>query len=225
MPTLAKILDLRQLLAERLPQVRSGFAPAASLATLPTGVPVLDTQLGGGIPVGETTELVGAGLGSGTAQVVHRLLRQTALNGQFLALVDGVDSFDADAAEPSSLARLLWVRCQKASEAIQATDLLLRDRNFPLVVLDLKLNPATQLQRISGSVWHRFNRLLEQHRTTLLVVTDRPLVGGTGVRVQVSAQLDVEALAHPPVELLGRLQFTVLRALATGGEAQGILTG
>src|SRR5262245_22170337 len=108
MPPLAKILDLRQLMAERWPHVRTGLGPAQLLPMLPTGVSQLDTLLGGGIPAGELTELVGEGLGSGSAQVVHHFLRQTAADGRFLALVDGADSFDADAAESASLARLLW---------------------------------------------------------------------------------------------------------------------
>lgn len=223
MPASAKILDLRELLAKRLPRSKMGFASPAPVAALATGVPDLDAKLGGGLPLGETTELVGDGPGSGTAQVIHALLRQAATDGRFLALVDGADSFDADAAEPADLARLLWVRCQNADEAMQATDLLLRDRNFPLVVLDLKLNPASQLKRISGSVWHRFSRLREQHRTTLLVVTAQPFVSGAAVRVQVDSHLGVDALTLTPGQLA--LRFTVQRQMAALGEERTALAG
>lgn len=224
MSALAKILDLRQLLAERLPRARMGFAsPAAPAPALATGVPDLDAKLGGGLPLGETTELVGDGPGSGTAQVIHALLRQAANDGRFLALVDGADSFDADAAEPAGLARLLWVRCQTADEAMQATDLLLRDRNFPLVVLDLKLNPSGQLRRLSGSVWHRFSRLREQHRTTLLVVTAQPFVSGAAVRVRMDSRLGVDAVAQPPGQL--PLRFTVLKQANAFGEERTARAG
>ncbi|MEI6357673.1 MAG: hypothetical protein WCP53_11320 [Verrucomicrobiota bacterium] len=221
----AKIIDLRQLLAERLPRARMGFATAAPVATLATGVPALDALLGGGLPLGETTEIVGEGPGSGTAQVLHALLRQAAEDGRFLALVDGADSFDADAAEPAGLARLLWVRCHDADEALQSTDLLLRDRNFPLVVLDLKLNPPAQLRRISGNVWHRFSRLRELHRTTLLVVTAQPFVSGAAVRLQVASRLGTDALSQPPGEVLGRLRFTLLRQASGFGEERIALAG
>src|SRR5204862_1713111 len=126
------------------------------------------------LPRGGLAELVGAGPGSGSAQVVHALLRRVAHAGEYLALVDGADSFDVDAAEPTTLTRLLWVRCQKAEEALKAADLLLRDRNFPLLVLDLQLNPQAQLRKIPSSVWHRFRRLLEQNGATVLVVTPCP---------------------------------------------------
>lgn len=220
------IQHLRQLLAERLPQVRTGFARRTSSATVPTGVRRLDLALGGGLPLGETTELVGDGPGSGSAQVIHALLRQSASDGRFVALIDGADSLDVDALELGELAKLLWVRCRTVSEALSATDLLLRDRNFPLVVLDLKLNPAAEWQRVSGSVWHRFNRLREHHSTTLLVVTARPTVGGASRRVRVSAVtpgssvgLGVARAGQAPEELLELLEFAVLRE-GTGHAAE-----
>jgi len=227
------IQHLRQLLSERLPQVRTGFARRPPPAVVPTGVRRLDQALGGGLPLGETTELVGEGAGSGSAQVIHSLLRRAAADGRFVALVDGADSLDADALEPAELARLLWVRCRAVSEALAATDLLLRDRNFPLVVLDLKLNPAVEWQRVSGSVWHRFNRLREHHRTTLLVVTARPTVGGATHRVRVGAGipgrsvgLGVASAGQAPGELLEHLEFAVLRErsdLETAGFSEASL--
>ena len=219
----AQILSVRQLLAERLPRARTGFALRPAVATVPTGVMRLDRALGGGLPHGETTELVGDGRGSGSAQIIHALLHQSAVDGRFLALVDGADSFDVDAAEAADLKRLLWVRCRNVEETLAATDLLLRDRNFPLVVVDLKLNPLAQLRRLSGSVWHRFNRLREQHRTTLLVVTSTPLVGGAARRVQTAARLSVTCTTGNPAEILATLDFTVLRAV-TLGERESIHT-
>src|SRR3989442_1226262 len=195
------IVGLRQLLAERFPHLRFGLKTASPLETWATGLPALDTLLGGGLPKDELTELVGAGDGSGSAQVIHALLRRVAAGGQFLALVDGADSFDVDAVEPDVLSRLLWVRCTKADEALKAADILLRDRNLPLVVLDLKLNPPAQLRKIPSSVWHRFRRLLEQNGGTLLVVTPHQLVGGPACRGGVESRLGVDALAQAPSEV------------------------
>jgi hypothetical protein len=206
------LVELRRLLTERFPNVRRGFAPRLPAEVWSTGVPSLDDLLGGGLPRGRLTELVAAGHGSGSAQVLHALLRRSAGDGKFLALVDGADSFDVDAEEAEVLSRLLWVRCSKAEEALKAADLLLRDRNFPLVVLDLKLNPATQLRKISPSVWHRFNRLVEHNDLTLLVVTPHQIVGGAACRVRVGSGLGVEALALTPAEVIGRLRFELLRA-------------
>jgi hypothetical protein len=218
----AKIIKLRQLLAERFPQANRNAQTAPAVAVHPTGVGELDALLGGGLPRGELNELVGVGPGSGSAQVIHRLLHQTAADGQFLALVDGTDSFDVDAVEPEVLARLLWVRCQNADEALKAMDLLLRDRNFPLVVLDLKLNPAAQLRKISSATWFRLSRLLEQNATAVLVVTPHPLVGHATWRVRVESGLGVEALAQPPRDR--QLHFHLLRA-AMAADSQRAQTG
>jgi RecA/RadA recombinase len=180
--------------------------------TVTTGIAVLDELLGGGWPKGKLSELVGIGAGSGSAQVIHALLHRVAAGGQFLVLVDGMDSFDVDAVEVDALARLLWVRCTKADEALKAADILLRDRNFPFVVVDLKLNSIAQLRKIQSSVWHRYRRLQEQNGTTLLVVTPTQLVGGAHCRVRVESKLGLEAITRPPVEVAGQLRFDLLRA-------------
>lgn len=215
MQTSGKIIQLRQFLSERLPKARFGFAPApAATEVWPTGVAALDRTLGGGLAKGAFTELVGMGEGSGSAQVLHALLRQVAADGRFLALVDGKDSFDVDAVEPEVLSHLLLVRCTKADEALKAADLLLRDRNFPLVVLDLKLNAASELRRIQGTTWFRFGRLLEQNGTTVLAITPHPLVSGVAARVQVEARLGLSDLDRRPTEVIQGLSFTLLRSTA-----------
>src|SRR5262245_42960924 len=126
MPATENIVGLRRLLAERFPRAHTSRPPAPSARALATGIPTLDTALGGGLPRGDLTERIGAVVGSGSVQVIHALLSSVAARGQFLALVDGRDSFDVDAVESRVLARLLWVRCHRAEEALSAADLLLR---------------------------------------------------------------------------------------------------
>ena len=219
------IVELRQLLAERFPHLRQGVAVPAAVETRSSGVPALDAVLGGGLPRGEFTEIVAEGDGSGSAQVIHACLRQAAADGQFLVLVDGADSFDVTAVDPDILARLLWVRCTDASEAFKATDLLLRDRNFPLVILDLKLNPAGQLRKISGSVWHRYGRLIEQNRATVLVVTPFQFVSGAACRVRLESRLGLDALSKSPGSLIDELRFTLLRSATASGHEPAVQAG
>lgn len=216
-----KIIELRQFLAERLPRARFGFNPAPPAAIgIPTGEPRLDAILGGGLPKGDFTELVGNGAGSGSAQVIHALLREEALAGRFVALVDGTDSFDVDAVEPEVLGHLLWVRCQNAEEAMKAADILLRDRNFPLVIVDLKQNPAKQLRKITITMWHRFGRLLEQSGATVLVVTPFALVDGAAIRVEMRSRLQLEALEQSPSELEHRYQLVRAASMERERQAQ-----
>lgn len=211
MPTAEDIIDLRRLLAERFPRAQTRLQNAPTRITLPTGVAALDEALGGGLPQGEVTELVGEGPGSGTAQVLHALIRTTAMAGQFLALIDGADSLDAECLGDESLARLLWVRCTSVDLALQSADLLLRDRNFPLVVLDLKLNPAVELRRIRANVWPRLDRLREHHGGTLLVLSSQAMVSGSTARVRVSGPLDLASTQVDSAEILNQLQFELER--------------
>lgn len=217
MPNDAKIIELRQWLAERLPRARLGAAPARTAPdTLPTGLGPVDDALGGGLPKGAFTELVAPGEGSGSAQFIHALLRHTAAAGRFLTLVDGADSLDVDALEPEALAHLLWIRCRSTAEALQTTDLLLRDRNIALVVLDLKLNPAHELRRVQGTVWYRLGRLMEQQGGTVLVVTPQPLVSGAAARIVSRTRLDHRDLERRPDALDLRFETERRRFLEAG---------
>src|SRR5882724_1413268 len=151
MPASGKIIDLRKLLAERFPHAPA--APATRLAT----IPVLDESTEGGLPRGAITELISARTSAGSASLLHAAHR----DNYFLALIDGRDSFDPCGLNTASLRQLLWVRCSKASEAIKAADLLLRDGNFPLVIIDLVLNLAEELRKIPQTNWYRLQRLVE----------------------------------------------------------------
>ena len=217
MPTDAKLIELRQFLAERLPRARLGIAPARTASeTVPTGLESVDRALGGGLPRGAFTELVAPGEGSGSAQFIHALLRHTASIGRFLTLVDGADSLDIDALEPEALAHLLWIRCRSTAEALRTTDLLLRDRNIALVVLDLKLNPAHELRRIQGTLWYRFGRLMEQQGGTVLVVTPQPLVSGAAARIVSRTRLDIRDLERRPDSLDLRFEAERRRVQESG---------
>lgn len=220
------ILKLKQLLQERHPHIPVGWreAPAPQEAVA-SGVPGLDLLLEGGFPRGEFTELVGHGDGSGTAQVIHALLRRVARDGQFMALVDGADSFDLHAEEQDTLAHLLWVRCHNVVEAFKAADLLLRDRNFPLVIIDLKLNPASQLRKVSASTWYRWSRLMDHNQTTVVVVTPFSIVSGANCRVELDSRLGIETLSQSPAEVATRLRYTLQRAAAVTNAAQFRQTG
>jgi len=214
------IVDLRRMLADRFPSAHVG-RPVRETSVWPTGAPGFD-GLVGGLPKGEITEVVGEGWGSGSAQLLHALVSRTAADGRFLALVDGADSFDVDGADPLALSRLLWVRCRTVDEALKATDLLLRDRNVPLVVLDLKLNPMAQLRKIPSSVWHRFGRIAEHNGTTLLVLTPMALVASSALRVEVRAGLEVGELVAGSEAALAKVRIRILRASDEAGERQAV---
>ena len=187
----AKIIDLRNLLAERFPH------PSDTTASrLSTGLSFLDEPIRGGLPRGAITELIspvrsattpatssrppaamqqlragsdagrahsvagGPGTSAGSASLIHALVHCAYRDNYFLALIDGRDSFDPCGLDNTWLQHLLWVRCSKATEAVKAADLLLRDGNFPLVIVDLVLNAPEELRKIPQTNWYRLQRLV-----------------------------------------------------------------
>jgi hypothetical protein len=173
----SSIIDLRRLLAERFPQT---FTPAADRLT--TGLPAIDLAIGG-LPKNAITELISPNLSAGSALLLHVLLQNAHLDGFFVALIDGKDSFDPPTAGSAVLPNLLWVRCHRASQAVQAADLLLRDGNFPLVILDLVLNASDELRKIPQTHWYRLQRLVEAASSAFLVLTRRSMISSAQLKL------------------------------------------
>lgn len=87
-------------------------------------------------------------------------------------------SFPADL-----LAHLVWVRCASTTAAaLQAADLLTRDANLGLVVLDLRRAPEAELRRIPSTQWYRLQRAVESTNLALVVETPRACVPSAQVR-------------------------------------------
>jgi hypothetical protein len=172
----------------------------------------IDDLLQGGLPKGAITELVSPRTSSGTGLVLRSLLSSTCEQSQWIALVDGQDGFDPVSVSPAHLAGLLWVRCRHALQALQATDLLVRDSNLSVVVLDLQRTPAAQLRKISLTTWYRSQRVVEQTAVALLVLSPRPLVSGAWARLSLPGQFDLDALEKTTAELSEQLQVVLQRA-------------
>jgi hypothetical protein len=216
----AQIIDLRRVLAERFPKAHSR-RPAAPREGLPAGLERIDAVLEGGWPRGRISELVTGGRGTGAVQVLHRMLERTVADGGFLALVDGSDGFDVDAADPACLDRLLWVRCTDPAQAIKAADLLLRDRNLPHVVLDLAGCAVAQLRRIPATTWHRFGRLVEHHGATLVVMAPEALVSSPAYRVRLRSRITLESVQDGPVATALKIRCELERSPAAASGAEG----
>ncbi|HEX3717661.1 MAG TPA: hypothetical protein VH595_06810 [Verrucomicrobiae bacterium] len=209
----SEIVQLRQVLSERFPNVRAWTEETAAKAHSfwPTGLLHLDKLLNGGLPRGVVTEIVAEKTGTGSAVLLRLLLRQSQHKAHPVGLIDGQDSFDAATVQPSVLSQLLWVRCRTADEAIKATDILLRDHNLPLVALDLKMNPAHQLRKISAMAWYRLQRILRQTATAFVVITPFPIAVSADVRIHLASQFALAALARNENEILPELKFDLTR--------------
>src|SRR6266498_2271116 len=131
----------------------------------------------------------------------------------FLALIDGRDSFDPSASGRRGngcLSYLLWVRCTKALEAIKAADLLLRDGNFPLVIVDLVLNAPEELRKIPQTNWYRLQRLVEVLPTACLVLTRYDMVSSAQLKLVLENFWDIQTFENE--DALSRLRIVVKRS-------------
>jgi hypothetical protein len=104
-----------------------------------------------------------------------------------IILIDGRDSFDPTTNGSEACGQLLWVRCRQASEAIQAADLLLRDGNLPLILMDLQLNASKELNRIPGTTWFRLRNLAEQTAAALITITPAPIITSAHQRLHLGS--------------------------------------
>lgn len=201
----SKILDLRALLAERYPQ-----PPATAAAHFPTGLRPLDDALGGGLAKGAITELTSPNPSAGSALVISSLLHLACQQRHFLALIDGGDSFDPQPLGKARLRHLLWLRCTKALDAVKAADLLLRDGNFPIVILDLVLNKADELRKIPQTSWYRLQRLAEAVPTAFLILTRRSMISSAQCKLVLKNAWSLTDLQCD--EAVERLGFEIKRA-------------
>lgn len=198
-----QIIDLRNLLAER-------FQQPLTLTGGQISVPMLERATDGVLRKGTITEIISPTASAGSALLIHNLLQIAQRDRFFLALIDGRDSLDVQSVDPQSLQHLLWIRCEKATEAIKAADFLLRDGNFPIVILDLVLNPAEELRRIAATSWYRLQRLVELVPTAFVVMSRHNMVTSARSKIVLENRWTLSDLARDNPST--QLQFKVRRS-------------
>lgn len=191
---------LRAELAEKFP------APAVrSTSRWETGSAALDRY--GGLPRGRTTEVCGSAAAS---QLLLASLLQAAVRQGFrMALIDGANAFEpADWPTPQR-DRLLWVLAGDAEKSLKAADLLLRDGNLPVLVLDLQVVPRRQLRGIPANTWHRFHRVLESSATVFVIFTPEPMIEGVPCRIATRFPASLQKLHEPRPALMEQMELQI----------------
>jgi len=153
----------------------------AEQRTIPTGIPQIDSLIGG-VPFSALTEICGSELASsGKTCVLISLLAQSTQE-HFCALVDATDSFDPISAQAAGMnfTRLLWVRCGKnksklkpMEQVFKTTDMLLQSGGFGLVVVDLSSLPERLVRKVPLTTWFRFSRVVEKQPTSLVFLAQK----------------------------------------------------
>ena len=208
----ATIHQLRQLLARRFPVAapRHGFF-------FSTGVLPLDDALGGGLRKGILTEISSAPDTAGCLSILNSILCVSAGERRPVALIDGADGFDPQPLDPAILAHLLWVRCRNTTQFIKAADLLLRDGNLPIVLLDLRGSAPAELRKIPNTTWYRLQRIASRSAVACLIATPWLMVSSAHCRVRIQGAFRVADLDRPSAELFDAMDFQVIRRHGLGG--------
>jgi hypothetical protein len=170
----------------------------------------LDCELGGGLPRGQVSELVGPS-SAGRTSLAWAWLAAATVRGESVALIDAFDRFDPESANRCGidLSRLLWVRGQAITKttgamdpawlpgartvegpgtllertidrAIKALNLVLQSGVCTVVVLDVADVPAAGLRRVPATTWLRLQRIIEHSETACLVIGPMPLARSAG---------------------------------------------
>lgn len=182
MPARAELESL--LRARKLDVTLTTSAPwrQASRDVAATGVAALDASLGGGVPRGQVSEIVGA-RSSGRTTLLCRMLSAAASRGEAVALIDTCDRFDPRSAEAAGLdlSRLLWVRdTGDAARALTGMNLVLQAGGFGLVAFDLADVAPRALRQFPHTTWMRIARVIEGSPTTALLLASEHVARSPG---------------------------------------------
>ena len=209
-----KVVALRRLLDARFPA-----APQRERRLVPTGVPGLDAALDGGLLTGTLTEFVSEVPSGGSQSSLGSLLFSTRLARQRVALVDAAGTFDLAGLDDDAVAHLVWVRCASLAETWRAADLVVRDPNYAVVVIDVRGFPVRELLRTKDTVWMRLQRAAESAETAIAVQSETAIVPNAARRVVFSHPLDGLTLTQPRVDVLASLapELQRSRVRAHGG--------
>lgn len=166
----------------------------ARVACAATDIAGLDEPLGGGLPRGQLSEIVGPRSSGRTLLLLQTIAAATG-RGEIAALVDTVDRLDVASvmAAGVDLDRLLWIRGDTAGathasplleraidRALKALNLVLQAGGFGVVALDLADVPASALARIPFTTWLRVQRTIEGSETACVLVASQPLARSAG---------------------------------------------
>ena len=203
-----KVVELRSLLREQFPEAHAPEKPAYPEngenedrePGFSLGVKCLDELRA--IEPGTVTELVGRRAGCGAGAVIAALVKAASEGEQkrHLALIDGTGSFDPQGLGEEFCRRLLWVRCRRdrVDHAVKAADLLLRDGNLPLVLMDLQLGSPRGIRPIPSSSWYRLRSLAEKTGAVFLVFTPEPLVPAAQLRIELQQTWHLDDIDRLP---------------------------
>jgi hypothetical protein len=185
--------------------------PIALESTTPSGAATIDQALGGGYPAGRITEIVEPHPSRGVQSLIHHAIAHARRQPQYVALIDAPNHFDPQSESAIHLQCLLWVRPAKSTDIPQACDILIRDGNFPLLLLDLRCPQNHRPTRIHPNDWYRLQRVCEQSHVAFVCFTATSTIPCAHFRLQLSETLPMKLIEEPTCDALPLLNCDILK--------------
>jgi hypothetical protein len=154
---------------------------------------------------GTFTEFVSECVSCGAQLVTSALIESTRKTHQRIAILDAADMFSIDALDDSLIAHLVWFRSTSLKAFWLAADIVLRDANFAVVIMDLRTLPERDVKRMPATTWYRLQRAIEQSEAAVLVHTDFATVPCANRRLVLSAPMTMAAFKHDRSQLRNTL--------------------
>lgn len=164
---------VRSAVYPQVPGVARGYVRSAPDHRLPLGVPTLDAALGGGLPRGGLTEIIGEKT-SGRTTLAHAAVASATKAGALAAWIDVSHAFDPASAEAvgTDVSRVLWIAPRDRMGALRAAEHVLALDGFWIVVIDLDASAV-----IPAGISLRLCRAARDRDTAVVLLATASIVG------------------------------------------------
>ena len=176
-----------------------------------SGSQAVDQKLAGGYAPGRITEIVEPLPSRGAQSMIHHALAQARRQLRYVALIDANNQFDPQSECTSHLECLLWVRISKIQEIVKACDILIRDGNFSLLILDLRNTTTGRKHYIRANEWYRIQRVCEKSRVAFVAFTDKSTIPCAHSRLQLTSALPPDIFDQPLAEPVSFIECESLK--------------
>jgi hypothetical protein len=174
----------------------------------------LEAALGGGLPAGQLTEIIGRGPSRGAGIIMAALLSRARREGRYVMLLDIGAGFSIGSFPERDLESLLWVGCDSATQAVEALDVATRDENFPLFLLDGRDCEPSDWKSVRTPQWYRILNQLRQREAVAVLFARSEVTRATKHRLELVSRLALEDLHRERDDILNRTQIRPGRQIA-----------
>ena len=139
----------------------------------------------------------------------------------YAAFIEAQPQWAPDYLPDAALRHVLWTRCSGSEQALKAADVLVRDENFQLVIVDLRQLSHRALQKIPQTDWYRLQRISQSQSSTLVIATPYPVIAAAQMRIEVQSAFSIESFHEQRSQLWPQIKAEVTRKRSQSTDNRG----